>query len=128
VDKANRVAASAFLVVLIAAVPYKVHTVLTDNGIQFRFPPRYSDGPTARSMTHMFALWCRASNIEHQFAKPNHPLTNGQVERMNRTIKDPTVKRHHCDCHDRLRRHRDGLRGCLQFWAQAEDAEGPHAL
>jgi transposase-like protein len=35
VSKANRVTASAFLVALIAAVPYKIHTVLTDNGIQF---------------------------------------------------------------------------------------------
>src|SRR3954449_2375920 len=37
VTKANRVTASAFLVALIAAVPYKIHTVLTDNGIQFTF-------------------------------------------------------------------------------------------
>ena len=31
--------------------------------------------------------------------------TNGQVERMNRTIKDATVKRFHYDDHDQLRRH-----------------------
>src|SRR6516225_3347985 len=41
--KANRVTASAFLTALVAAVPYKIHTVLTDNGIQFRLPPRYAD-------------------------------------------------------------------------------------
>jgi hypothetical protein len=35
VTKANRVTASAFLAALIAAVPYKIHTVPTDNGIQF---------------------------------------------------------------------------------------------
>lgn len=29
--------------------------------------------------------------------------TNGQVERMNRTIKDATVKRFHDDSHDQLR-------------------------
>src|SRR5262249_45741432 len=34
-EKATRVTASAFLVALIKAVPYKIHTVLTDNGIQF---------------------------------------------------------------------------------------------
>jgi hypothetical protein len=33
VDKANRVTASAFLTALVKAVPYKVHTVLTDNSI-----------------------------------------------------------------------------------------------
>ena len=53
VEKANRVTASAFLVALIKTVPYKIHTVLTDNGIQFRLPPRYADGPTARWSTHM---------------------------------------------------------------------------
>ena len=30
-EKANRITASAFLVALIEAVPYKIHTVLTDN-------------------------------------------------------------------------------------------------
>jgi transposase-like protein len=34
VTKANRVTASAFLVALIKAVPYKIRTVLTDNGIR----------------------------------------------------------------------------------------------
>jgi transposase-like protein len=43
----NRTSASAFLMVLIKAVPNKIHTVLTDNGIRFTLPPRYADGPTA---------------------------------------------------------------------------------
>ena len=30
---------------------------------------------------------------------------NGQVERMNRTIKDATVKRFHYVSHDQLRQH-----------------------
>ena len=47
VTKTDRNSASAFLMDLIEAVPYKIHTVLTDNGIQFTFPPRYADGPTA---------------------------------------------------------------------------------
>ncbi len=104
-EKANRVTASAFLTALIEAVPYKIHTVLTDNGIQFTFPPRYADGPTARYATHMFDMCCRENGIEHRLTKPNHPWTNGQVERMNRTIKDATVKRYHYDDHDQLRRH-----------------------
>src|SRR3954452_12405438 len=105
VEKANRVTASAFLVGLVEAVPYKIHTVLTDNGIQFRLPPRHANGPTARYTTHMFDLRCREHGIEHRFTKINHPWTNGQVERMNRTIKDATVKRYHYDDHNQLRRH-----------------------
>jgi transposase InsO family protein len=105
VESANRLTASAFLVALIAAVPYKIHTILTDNGIQFRFAPRYADGPTARYMTHLFNMRCRENGIEHRFTKINHPWTNGQVERMNRTIKEATVKRYHYDTHEQLKSH-----------------------
>jgi transposase InsO family protein len=105
VKKTGRSSASAFLEALIAAVPYKIHTVLTDNGIQFTFPPRYADGPTARYMTHMFDMRCEENGIEHRLTKVRHPWTNGQVERMNRTIKEATVKRYHYDRHEQLERH-----------------------
>ena len=105
VDKANRVSASAFLTALVKAVPYKIHTVLTDNAIQFRLPPRYADGPTARFVTHMFEMRCRENGIEHRFTRINHPWTNGQAERMNRTIKEATVQRYHYDSHAPLERH-----------------------
>ena len=104
-EKANRMTASAFLTALIEAVPYKIHTVLTDNGIQFTFPARYADGPTARYATHMFDMRCRENGIEHRLTKPNHPWTNGQVERMNRTLKEATVRRYHYETHDQLREH-----------------------
>ena len=52
-----------------------------------------------------FDMICDANNIEHRLTKPNHPWTNGQVERMNRTIKEATVKRFHYDSHDQLRTH-----------------------
>ena len=103
--KATRTTASAFLVALIKAVPYKIHTVLTDNGIQFTFPPRYANGPTATWITHMFDMRCDEHGIEHRLTKIKHPWTNDQVERMNRTIKDATVKRFHYDDHDLIRRH-----------------------
>ena len=99
--------ASAFLTALIEAVRYKIHTVLTDNGIQFTFPARYADGPTARYATHMFDMRCRENGIEHRLTKPNHPWTNGQVERMNRTLKEATVRRYHYEPHDQLREHLD---------------------
>src|SRR5215510_10062049 len=34
-----------------------------------------------------------------------HPWTNGQVERMNRTIKEATVQRYHYDRHGQLEAH-----------------------
>jgi len=123
-EKANRVTASAFLTALIDAVPYKIHTVLTDNGIQFTFPPRYADGPTARYATHMFDRRCRENGIEHRLTKPNHPWTNGQVERMNRTLKEATVRRYHYDTHDQLREHLETFLAAYNFAKRLKTLKG----
>jgi transposase-like protein len=71
-EKANRHTATAFLKALLAVVPYKIHAILTDNGIQFCDLPKNRSGPTARWQTHMFDLLCRAHGIEHRLKKPNH--------------------------------------------------------
>ncbi|HEX8684661.1 MAG TPA: IS481 family transposase, partial [Ardenticatenaceae bacterium] len=77
--RATRPIAVAFLQRLIAAVPYKIHTILTDNGIQFanRAKDRYA-------FKLLFDRICAAHTIDHRLTKINHPWTNGQVERMNR--------------------------------------------
>ena len=48
VERADMRAAAAFLQALIAAVPYRIHTVLTDNGIQFADLPKNRRVLTAR--------------------------------------------------------------------------------
>jgi hypothetical protein len=53
--------------------------------------------------------------IEHRLTKLNHRWTNGQVERMNRTIKDATVKRYNYDSHDQLRTHLADLLAAYNF-------------
>jgi transposase InsO family protein len=45
------------------------------------------------------------SDIEHRTTKPKHPWTNGQVERMNRTIKEAEVRRLYHESHVQLREH-----------------------
>ena len=124
VDKANRVTASAFLTALVKAVPYKIHTALTDNGIQFRPPPRYDGGPTARFFTHMFEMRCRENGIEHRFTKIGHPWTNGQVERMNRTIKEATVQRYHYDSNAQLERHLNDFVDAYNFGRRLKTLKG----
>src|ERR1700682_2673402 len=47
-EKADRPTAARFLKDLISAVPYRVHTVLTDNGLQFTDLPRIRMGQIAR--------------------------------------------------------------------------------
>ena len=53
----------------------------------------------------MFDRICREHGIEHRLTKPNHPWTNGQVERMNRTLKEATVRRYHYETNQQLREH-----------------------
>jgi transposase InsO family protein len=122
--KTGRTSASAFLTALIEAVPYKIHTVLTDNGIQFTFPPRYAHGPTARYMTHMFNMRCRENGIEHRLTKVKHPWTNGQVERMNRTIKEATVQRFHYDHHQQLETHLADFVAAYNFGRRLKTLKG----
>lgn len=113
-EKATRRIAGDFLRRLIASVPYEVHTVLTDNGTHFTDPKR--NGLRASELVaaidageffraHSFELACAQNRIDHRLTKPCHPWTNGQVERMNRTLKEATVKRYHYESHDQLRAH-----------------------
>ncbi|MBS0165200.1 MAG: IS481 family transposase [Nitrospira sp.] len=102
---ADRNIATAFLNKLITAVPYKIHTILTDNGSQFCHPPRYRNGPTAHYVRHMFDKGCDRYGIDHRLTKPKHPWTNGQVERMNRTLKEATVNRYYYTAHAQLKTH-----------------------
>ena len=64
---------------------------------------------------HMFGMRCRENDIEHRCTRVKHPWTNGQVERMNRTIKDATVKRYHYDDHAQLRRHLSDFTDAYNF-------------
>jgi transposase InsO family protein len=80
------------------------------NGVQFCDMPKHRSGPTARYRLHGFDRICREQDIEHWLTKPNHPWTNGQVERMNRTLKDATVRRYHPSAAQRASRR---LHGCL---------------
>ena len=47
VEKANRKTAWEFLEHLLEAIPYKIHTILTDNGIQFAEQPRNRNSVTS---------------------------------------------------------------------------------
>ena len=113
-EKATRRVAADFLLHLIKAVPYKIHTVLTDNGTHFTDPKGESwsvadiKGMLERGepfWAPAFEVACARNDIDHRLTKPKHPWTNGQVERMNRTIKDATVKRFYYETHDELRAH-----------------------
>jgi transposase InsO family protein len=104
-EAATKLNGAAFLRQVVAAFPYAIHTVLTDNGMAFADLPRYRDGPTARWTGHIFDRVCREHGIEHKLTKPYHPWTNGQAERMNRTVKEATVKVFHYPDLEALKAH-----------------------
>ena len=133
VEKATRRVAGDFLRALAAAVPYKIHTVLTDNGTHFTDPtgngwtPKNIKAMRAENVPfrcHAFEAACADLDIEHRLTKPRHPWTNGQVERMNRTIKDATVKRFHYDNHDQLRRHLQDFIDAYNFGRRLKTLKG----
>jgi Integrase core domain len=49
---------------------------------------------------------------------------NGQVERMNRTIKEATVQRYHHDDHEQLRRHLEQFVSAPNFGRQLKTLNG----
>jgi transposase InsO family protein len=123
-EKSDRTVASDFLSTLVSIVPYKIHTVLTDNGAQFCVQPRYRNGATARFIRHMFHIRCLEHSIEHRLTKPNHPWTNGQVERMNRTLKEATVKRYHYQSHAQLKEHLYNFLNAYNFAKRLKTLQG----
>ncbi|NDR55346.1 IS481 family transposase [Aliiruegeria sabulilitoris] len=135
VEKANRKTAWEFLELLLEAVPYRIHTILTDRangtprvretlarGIQFAEQPRNRNTILSRPMR--FDMICEANGIDHRLTQPNQPWTNGQVERMNRTIKDATVKRYHYDSHDQLRIHLSDFLDAYNFARRLKTLSG----
>ena len=132
-EKATTAVSREFLLRLIAAVPYKIHTVLTDNGIQFTTPG--AGGSAAplikqaiangeRFRAHAFEYACARNDIDHRTTKVKHPWTNGQVERMNRTIKDATVRRFYYDSNDQLRRHLADFVAAYNFGRRLKTLKG----
>jgi len=83
----TKMQAAAFLNKLVETVPYNIHTILTDNGIQFT--DRKGD---RQAFDHIFTRTCHENNIEHRLTQISYPWTNGQVERMNLNFKEATVK------------------------------------
>jgi transposase InsO family protein len=99
-DANTKANGAAFLREVVQAFPYRIHTVLTDNGVQFT--PRKQD---IWDSDHIFDRVCDKHDIEHRLTKPYHPWTNGQAERMNRTVKDATTKVFHYPDRDALQAH-----------------------
>jgi transposase InsO family protein len=92
--------AANFLRRVLEKMPYRVHTVLTDDGVQFT-PQPHQFPPGGQSFDRIF----REYGMKHLLTKPAHPWTNGQGERFNCTFKEATVQRYHYESKAQLNEH-----------------------
>jgi transposase InsO family protein len=104
-DAATKLNGAAFLQEVVAIFPYKIHAVLTDNGAAFTEQPQYRNGFTNGLGGHISDRVCREHGVEHRLTKPYHSWTNGQAERMNRTVKEATIKVFHYSGFEALTAH-----------------------
>ncbi len=87
-ERATRRVAANFLQALVDAVPYRIHTVLTDNGVQFTDTLPSDEAPGTEAAidaiwaargeprlyrVHAFGHACERHGIEHRLTKPYHP-------------------------------------------------------
>lgn len=128
VERANTKTASAFLDALVDAVPYTIHTVLTDNGIQFADLPKNRKGPTAMMRGHLFDRTCARHGIEHRPGQTEPSLDQwaGRKDEPDdqgchrqalslcqpRPVAPPSQRLHHR----------------IQLCPPPEDTQGPHTL
>lgn len=85
--------AKRFLAALAKAAPFRIQTLLTDNGKEFtdRFITSGERTPTGE---HVFDQLCAELEIEHRLTRTRRPQTNGMVERFNGRIAD-ILRTHH---------------------------------
>jgi hypothetical protein len=102
-----------------AAITFNGTSFPTCYGIQFTNHDRH-----IYAFEHIFDRVCREHEIDHRLTKIKHPWTNGQVERMNRTIKEATVKRFHYDDHDQLRNHMANFISAYNFGRRLKTLKG----
>ena len=80
-----------FLDIVFTFFPYQIHRILTDNGLQFTYSA-LPEKKRPKRKRHPFTQKCQEKGIKHKLTKFFSPQTNGQVERMNKTLKDATIK------------------------------------
>ena len=115
----GKIQAAEFLKNLIEKVPYEIHTILTDNGVQFTNQTR-----NHRALPYIFDRICKENGIEHRLTQPAHPWINGQVERMNKTIKEAAMHRYYYDSQTALQEHLQAFINAYNFAKRLKTLHG----
>jgi transposase-like protein len=89
-DRKTKEMGTQFLTMVLTFYPYKIHYILTDNGLEFCYKALYRK----TKKIHPFVLLCRTNRVQHRTIKFRHPWTNGMVERFNGKVKKNVIKRY----------------------------------
>ena len=118
-NKKTAQTATLFLKDLLNITPYKIHTILTDNGRQF------THLKTDKWVSlHVFDRMCKKESIKHRLTKVCHPWTNGQVERMNRIIKTATTYKYFYSTAKQLEQHLNCFFNASKFATRLNTLKG----
>ncbi len=86
-----------------------------------------SSDPNSSALTPS-SMPAPSENIDHRLTKPEHPWTNGQVQRMNRTLKEATVKRFYSKTHQHFGQHLLNFVDTSSFARRPQGLRRAHAL
>lgn len=86
-------AAQSFLNALMRAAPFRIRTLLADNGKEFT-DRLFGKGVKEARDQHKFDALCAALGIEHRLTRPRTLQTNGMVERFNGR-REQVLRSHH---------------------------------
>jgi IS30 family transposase len=91
-DNKTAINTKEFILEAMEFMPFNITHILTDNGLEFTNRLLKSKKGKACEKLSLLDEICIDKKIEHRLTKPFTPKTNGMVERVNRTIKDNTIK------------------------------------
>ncbi len=96
--------AQVFLKNALKQYPFTITKILTDNGIEFTYE-LLPENKRPKDKIHLFDQVCIENGIEHRLTKFRHPWTNGQVEIINKKIKEHTTKKFYYENIKELKEH-----------------------
>lgn len=88
--KKDKYSAADFLVQVLGFYPFRIHTILTDNGKEFTNLKQKSYGRIGKNPV-LFEIVCELAGIDYRRTKARHPWTNGMAERTIKTVKENTL-------------------------------------
>jgi transposase-like protein len=91
-DNKTAINTKEFILEAMDFLPFNITHILTDNGLEFTNKLLKSKKGASCKKASLLDEICIEKSIEHRLTAPFTPKTNGMVERVNKTIKDNTIK------------------------------------